>query len=389
MTKVLVVGAGAAGLRTAIELLRKNLSVVIRAPQSPLHPSTCSMGAGGLWMPFHCDDPRTFRWSVETLDEIWPLAEDPDCDLVEIVPAIKLTKEHSGPVMEDFSKNQYQPRTGGSTQTTRLPSWTQDPRLEFQHLTVEMLSWQNIVYQLRIPPEQELKEAGYLYAWLFKPPIVNTPKMLEYYLQEIREKGGDVDLQAKPYESIDDMMEDAKQLQCDAIINCTGLGAKKLLDDKDLLGARGILHLYDRKKCERRTPVRESVYGENSKDAVIMCGEGPWGSETLPCYLIPRGDKIVVGGSYLENDEREEISGEENERLLRNATLLGIDTNKSKPVGSWTGFRPYRPLVRLEPDTHHGTNVRLFHCYGFGGSGWTVNVGAAKECASLVLKCLD
>ena len=29
------------------------------------------MGAGGLWMPFHCDDPRTGRWAAETLDELF------------------------------------------------------------------------------------------------------------------------------------------------------------------------------------------------------------------------------------------------------------------------------------------------------------------------------
>ena len=59
-----------------------------------------------------------------------------------------------------------------------LPKWTQDPRLSFQQLTMEMLSLQNEVLKLRIPSKVELTEAGYMYGWLFYPPIVDVPRML-------------------------------------------------------------------------------------------------------------------------------------------------------------------------------------------------------------------
>jgi hypothetical protein len=127
-------------------------------------------------MPFHCDDVRTDRWSLETLDEIHPMGQDPNNSLVERVPTIALHRKHVGPVMDDFLTDDYKAGTGGKSP---LPEWSTDPRLEFQHVTIEMLSWQNLVYKLKIPSQQEMFDAGYRHAWFFNPPIVNSPLMLQ------------------------------------------------------------------------------------------------------------------------------------------------------------------------------------------------------------------
>jgi D-amino-acid oxidase len=91
----------------------------------------------------------------------------------------------------------------------------------------------------------------------------------------------------------------------------------------------------------------------------------------------------VVGGSYLEGDSRVEISEPEYQRLLENAKLLGIDVNQSPPKSKWVGFRPYRPCTKCEVDKTF-RDVTLVHSYGHGGSGWTINVGVAKETATLL-----
>ena len=388
--QALIVGAGAIGLRTAVELLRRQVKVVLRAPLPPTHASVCSVGAGGLWMPFHCDDPRVDRWSMETLDELLPIAERKD-DLVEIVPAVTLLRKHSGPQVDDFAKNTYTSQSGGKTISAALPPWTQDSRIFFQHMTVEMLTWQNIVHKMRIPSEQVLKEAGYLHAWFFRPPIVNSPAMLNSLLEEVRESDADVNVETvHTYSSLEEMRADAESLGCDTVINCTGLGSRQLLGDKQLVGARGILLQFDREKCVRNASVLETATGEaTTQDAIIAVEEEPWGTETHPAYLIARGDKIVVGGTYLEGDTETTIRDQERARLYRNANLLGIDVEKSAVVGEWVGFRPYRPTVRCEYDTNYNRDcdgVKVFHNYGHGGSGWTVNVGAAKECATLLLQ---
>jgi glycine/D-amino acid oxidase-like deaminating enzyme len=181
------------------------------------------------------------------------------------------------------------------------------------------------------------------------------------------------------YESVDQLQEIAQSLNCDTVINCTGLGSRELCGDKDLLGARGVLLHFDRSNCPRR----ESLTGEY--DTILMTDSPPWGTDSHPCYMIPRGDIIAVGGTYLEGDGHPELREKERQKIMQNALDMGIDITKAPVVGEWTGYRPYRPTVRCEEEIRGG-KVRVIHNYGHGGSGWTVNVGAAKEVANILLK---
>lgn len=383
--KVLVVGAGTIGMRTALELLRRNVPVVVRAPRHPLDPRTCSMGAAGLWMPVHSPDPRTDAWALATLHELWSLADEETTEqerpLAEKLTAVVLKREHSGPTVSDYSSgNQDLMKT-----VNRLPAWTSDSRLEFQHLTVEMLAWQNIAHRLRIPPEQELKEAGYLYAWMFRTVVIDAPRMLGYMLSQLTEQA-DIKIDAsEEYDSLEEMVQRAVDLGCSTVVNCTGLGASRLCQDELLVGGRGVVLQYDRAKAIRRRDVLASPHGAHVNDAVIMTDEEPWASNIMPSYLIPRGDKIVVGGSMLKGDMESGLRDSERAQLLQNAHRLGIDTSSCKPADEWTGYRPYRPTIRLEIDQDYiNFNVRVIHNYGHGGSGWSINAGCASECANLV-----
>jgi hypothetical protein len=138
-------------------------------------------------MPYHCDDFRVNQWAMETFDELWQEVaasststtgddDDDSLPVVEVVHAVVLQRQHNGPTVSDFISDNYKSGLGGNSP---LPEWTKDPRLEFQHLTVEMLSWQNQIYKLRIPSEKELVQMGYLHAWLFRAPIVDAPRKLE------------------------------------------------------------------------------------------------------------------------------------------------------------------------------------------------------------------
>ncbi len=179
-SKALVVGSGAIGLRTALELLRNNVKVVLRSAHHPLHPYTCSQGAGGLWMPYKCSDTRVDRWAKITLGELLEFTKLEDIsshgNVVEIVPTLYLTGEHSGPKVDDFVKEN--DSTTAKTKSPSLPEWTNDPRVSFQHLSVEMLHFQNHLYKLRIPSLNSLIEAGFSHGWFFRPPVVDPSRML-------------------------------------------------------------------------------------------------------------------------------------------------------------------------------------------------------------------
>jgi hypothetical protein len=103
------------------------------------------------------------------------MAQDPNNSLVESVPTVVLHRDHQGPETDDFLATNYKDGRGGQSP---VPTWSSDPRVSFQHLTVEMLWWQNHVHKLKLPTEEELKQAGYLHAWFFHPPIVDCPQML-------------------------------------------------------------------------------------------------------------------------------------------------------------------------------------------------------------------
>jgi D-amino-acid oxidase len=195
----------------------------------------------------------------------------------------------------------------------------------------------------------------------------------------------------KYYTNIEELVIEAKARGCDGLVNCTGLGSKLLCDDASLIGARGILLHYDRASCVWYEKARESISSDEDQaktvqDSVIGINGPPFGSETMPCYMIPRGDIIAVGGSYLEGDEETGIRALERERLLENAQNMGIDTKKSMCVSEWVGFRPYRPTARLEVDEQLSSlsGVTVVHSYGYGGSGWTVFVGVASDNVNLL-----
>jgi D-amino-acid oxidase len=329
------------------------------------------------------------------------MAMDGQDSLVKMEYAVSLKRHHHGPQTSDFVADDYDRGTGGNS---KLPAWSTDPRLRFQNVSIEQVAWQNQVLKLRLPPLHLAQEAGYEHAWMFETPIIDSPKMLTSMLEEVRRQPNNVvDVETGVYyQSIDEILDEAQNLGCQAVVNATGLGAKAICNDDQLIGGRGVLLQFDRETCIRSkaamqeelstVPASEFMQPvEQTQDACVMIEDAPWGSDEFPCYMIVRGDTIVVGGSYLEGDTETSMRPAERERLLENARIMGIETSSmlQKPKSEWVGFRPYRPTTRVEKEEiqlNGGNNtIRVVHSYGTGGSGWTVYTGVAKDTVRLVL----
>jgi len=171
-------------------------------------------------MPTYCSDPRVDRWSIQTLDEL--LLNKSHC---EITPVVNL-------------------RTTNDLTENTIPEWSKDSRLNFQHMNVEMLEWQNRVHKLRFPftNYKDLIKHGYHYCWLFYSPIVDAPKYLQAMVEEIHERSQKIQsirpsrsgsteeqiFQRKKFTDLQQVVTSAKDLGCEAVFNCTGVGGVDL-----------------------------------------------------------------------------------------------------------------------------------------------------------------
>lgn len=187
-------------------------------------------------------------------------------------------------------------------------------------------------------------------------PVCDVPIHLQWLLSGLQEKGVTID--RKGIESFDEAF-----LVADQVVNCTGLGARALCNDDEL------------------HPVRGQVLR-------LATGEIPhaWIDDTKerPCYLIPREDGLICGGSAQMGDSRTDVDASDTDAILRDAVRAFPHLRGERADMVRVGLRPYRSTVRLEVEQVVGGR-RLVHNYGHGGSGYTVSWGCAEDVASLVV----
>ena len=340
--KVLVLGSGVIGLRTALSLSRNSIPVSVRSSVSPLATScalNASVGAGGLWMPFHCDDDRTDRWAKSQLEDYLKMHSAGDY-AVELVPTLSFINESS----QD------------------LPSWAASPQLQFQSFSPTELAQQASVNGVHVPPFAE--KYGKIWQWL--TPIVDCPRLLKSMMVEIEAAGGSVDNESE-FSSSDDVLAVAKADGCTVVVNCLGGAGATLIGEPPVTRARGVLKYYSRR--------------EDFKTCILV-DHPPMGSDTHPIYAIPRGNVVAVGGTYLEGDHEQSMRPEEEEMLRATAKLLLPDEGEGfEEVGEWVGFRPVREGgVKLGLNEEmSGKGLSWIDNFGHGGSGWTVASGCADD----------
>lgn len=201
----------------------------------------------------------------------------------------------------------------------------------------------------RIMENKELP-AGISKAYDTTVPLIETQIFLPYLMQTLKERN--VNFIEKEIPHFDEVKNDF-----DIVINCSALGSRQLCNDKKIIAVRGQVALLS---PDESLP----IYLDNEK----------------PLYVVPRKDAIIVGGTYEENIETENIEPSTIEKILKNAYEVFPQLTKHTIIGNWAGLRPYREEVRLEKEER--TNI--IHNYGHGGSGFTLAFGCAKEVADIV-----
>ena len=192
------------------------------------------------------------------------------------------------------------------------------------------------------PPE------GYADAWSFTAPVVDMPVYLPWLLNRLAELGGTVtriSLGALPTAVSPD----------EVVVDCSGLGARLLARDTDVHPVRGQVVLVDGVDLDRW-----------------------WLDSEGPTYVVPRGRRVVLGGTDEDGEWSRTPDPATAEAVLDRATRLVPELAGARVVAHRVGLRPVRSAVRLEAEE------RTVHCYGQGGAGVTLSWGCAAEVVDLV-----
>jgi D-amino-acid oxidase len=149
------------------------------------------------------------------------------------------------------------------------------------------------------------------------------------------------------------------------IVNCSGIGANRLVPAPDVTPVRG-----------------QAVLVENPGLSEFFVGVGADPGDVS--YYFPHGDTAVLGGTEEPGNWSLEPDPATAERILGRCAAIQPKLRGAAVAGHRVGLRPVRPSVRLEAESLRGGRM-LLHNYGHGGAGVTLSWGCALDVAAVVL----
>jgi len=334
--RVVVVGGGIIGTTSALRLKARWPTLQVRVVAEKLSPDTTSDIAAGWWEP-HLD-PDTpaelvVRWSGETYNLLSSLSR--------------------GKVVEELGEKLSQQMTNAVRMMAELevdsqPGFLQPP-------------WSSLVAAYRQLSKTDLEKLGlwdeglhsHSYLSYTLEPSVALPLMYTW----LRERG--VTVETRKLETLEEL-----EAEADLVVNCCGLGAADLVNDKDMVPIAGhVLRV--------EAPWVGSVLIDSREDS--------W------AYLIPNRDSLVLGSVDTRGRWDTCVREGDRELILARCNRLAPGVAEARLVREAVGLRPCRRGgVRLSQGSDIGSGLKVVHNYGHGGSGVTLSWGCAGQVVSIV-----
>lgn len=256
-THIAVLGCGAVGLATARLLQRKGCEVTIYAKELP--PRTTSNVACASWSPAENSDPdeRTPEW------------------LTQFTRAAELSYRYFQDLVGDRYGIHWMQNYTLSDDPFEDDRGSRSAESPIRHLFPEITE---------LGPNEH--PFGDRYCRRYWQMLIEPPIYLNAMLRDFHIAGGKVVVR----ELVD--VEDLLELPEVAIVNCTGIGAKALFGDEELMPIKGQLTVL--------LPEPEVDY--------IMVYSG--------LYMMPRKDGILLGGTHERNEWSLEPNPTEMQRVM-------------------------------------------------------------------------
>ncbi|KAH8279776.1 hypothetical protein KR054_005552 [Drosophila jambulina] len=332
MPNIAVIGAGVNGVASAIKILEHYLAegqpISVTIISEDFTPNTTGDGSAGLWGPYllgGTPQSKVYKWSQsmhQFLEKIW-LSEDAGEAGVCLLPCVRLSTSTVDAV-EDFWRN--------------IVYGAKD-------LTADQLAAYNVGRSVKFT-------SGLSFVTYTSEPV----KLLPYLMKRFFRNGGKI--VRRKIEDLDAFIEDSGH---DVIVNCSGLGSRKLLNDEQMYSVRGQV---SRVKANW---IFSAVLDESD----------------VGNYIIPNTESVVLGGTHQERDYNTQVCQRDRQFIVSGCRRFIPGLEHTESLFDWVGLRPGRGELRLEAE-RRGRKL-LIHNYGHGGSGVTLCWGCADDVLDLLL----
>lgn len=218
-------------------------------------------------------------------------------------------------------------------------------------------TWIHMAKKYRRLTTRELPP-GYREGFTAQCPVVDMPVYLAYLKKKFIQKGGT--LRKRTFIDLKEAL-----IESSLVVNCSGLGAQKLVNDKKMFPIRGQIIRVTKPKG-----FRKMIFSDDDHNGVVL-------------YVIPRTKDIVLGGTIEARSKNMKINKITAGKILKGCLSLGPELQHAHIINHKVGLRPFREPVRLEVEKFPGNKI-VIHNYGHGGSGVTLSWGCADDVATFV-----
>lgn len=323
VVRACVVGAGVIGLSSACRLIEQtSLPCQVTLIADSFLYDTTSDGAFGLWEPYFSGETpkeKVRKWAGDTMAHM-----------------LRLSSSEDGSKAGAFILHGYQ-----VFKEKEPYPWWKDECVWFRDMN-----------------ETELKRyPNHRYGWAFGSAATECRAYLPWLSQRFRSNGGTVI--KKHLGSLQELYDDY-----DIVVNCTGLGAAKLCNDKELFPIKG-------QTIRVTAPwLKHFAIADETEQTT---------------YILPGANNVVLGGTLEHGNWDKTISIETREKIWNNCIKLEPSLKHAVRQYDWAGLRPGRTSIRLEHEhvTHDKKKITVVHNYGHGGCGVALHWGCAAEAVQL------